>query len=698
MDHVLYDSITAGSIAKILLLHRVDGTFLDDLVPENQHIPLKLVFSGIYMSCNGKAILKDVCGKAEPGELLAIMGPSGSGKTSLLNALSGRAPIDKGAITLNGKMLNKDLKRHIALAQQQDLFMSNLTLGYTLKFYSKMRLPSTMTDEQKMDFKNRIASLFKLDDPLLLETNMGDVLQRGLSGGEIKRANIACEMFSLPSVLLVDEPTTGLDSHNALNVIQVLKDYAVNNHTTVVVTVHQPSSLMFQMFDKLLVMAEAKVAYFGSRTDVIDKFAELDMRIQPHYNPADFIVDQLYDSKKLEKLTVAAQEARCTANCSNVPTDYTEKDAVKSSYENQYPSIRCPFCEVQGMHAREKELADKPTAVTLQTIMNVSRNGTHNVVKSNSESDQDSGRSSLFSDSYHSSLAENIDKWAIPFWTQMRLLTERNFTEVISRCMTKVNWIHAILLSLVVGGLWCQIPRREENLSSIKGWMFFSSAIWLLTAVFETMTLFPSERAVINRERASGMYRLSAYYCAKMIGELPFVIIFPSVFHFISYSLFGPQNITTFVGHWGILLLSILVSQSVGLFIGAICYDARKGPVICSLYSLPTILFGGYFVSSIPYWLSWLRYTSTVNYAFNAMQIVEFVYGNPIICAAEKSIYDACRVGNATFIPPSNIIKTGEDPVFCLWIDILMLIFHLILFRVLSYLALKFYRSPTRTI
>ncbi|CAL1270155.1 unnamed protein product [Larinioides sclopetarius] len=183
-----------------------------------------------------------------------------------------------------------------------------------------------------------------------------------------------------------------------------------------------------------------------------------------------------------------------------------------------------------------------------------------------------------------------------------------------------------------------------------------------------------------------------------MIGELPFVIIFPSVFHFISYSLFGPQNITTFVGHWGILLLSILVSQSVGLFIGAICYDARKGPVICSLYSLPTILFGGYFVSSIPYWLSWLRYTSTVNYAFNAMQIVEFVYGNPIICAAEKSIYDACRVGNATFIPPSNIIKTGEDPVFCLWIDILMLIFHLILFRVLSYLALKFYRSPTRTI
>ncbi|CAL1270160.1 unnamed protein product [Larinioides sclopetarius] len=635
---------------------KVDGTFLDDLVPENQHIPLKLVFSGIYMSCNGKAILKDVCGKAEPGELLAIMGPSGSGKTSLLNALSGRAPIDKGAITLNGKMLNKDLKRHIALAQQQDLFMSNLTLGYTLKFYSKMRLPSTMTDEQKMDFKNRIASLFKLDDPLLLETNMGDVLQRGLSGGEIKRANIACEMFSLPSVLLVDEPTTGLDSHNALNVIQVLKDYAVNNHTTVVVTVHQPSSLMFQMFDKLLVMAEAKVAYFGSRTDVIDKFAELDMRIQPHYNPADFIVDQLYDSKKLEKLTVAAQEAR------------------------------------------EKELADKPTAVTLQTIMNVSRNGTHNVVKSNSESDQDSGRSSLFSDSYHSSLAENIDKWAIPFWTQMRLLTERNFTEVISRCMTKVNWIHAILLSLVVGGLWCQIPRREENLSSIKGWMFFSSAIWLLTAVFETMTLFPSERAVINRERASGMYRLSAYYCAKMIGELPFVIIFPSVFHFISYSLFGPQNITTFVGHWGILLLSILVSQSVGLFIGAICYDARKGPVICSLYSLPTILFGGYFVSSIPYWLSWLRYTSTVNYAFNAMQIVEFVYGNPIICAAEKSIYDACRVGNATFIPPSNIIKTGEDPVFCLWIDILMLIFHLILFRVLSYLALKFYRSPTRTI
>ncbi|GBM66812.1 ABC transporter G family member 14 [Araneus ventricosus] len=619
---------------------RVDGAFLEDLVPENQHIPLKLVFSGIYMSCKGKTILKDVCGRAEPGELLAIMGPSGSGKTSLLNSLSGRTPIDKGAITLNGKMLNKDLKRHIALAQQQDLFMPNLTLGYTLKFYSQMRLPSSMTDEQKTDFKNRIASLFNLDNPVLLKTNMGDVLKRGLSGGEMKRANIACEMFSMPSLLLVDEPTTGLDSHNALNVIRVLKDYAVNNHTTVVVTVHQPSSMMIQMFDKLLLMAEGKVAYFGNRADVIDKFAELGMIIEPHYNPADFIVDQLYDSEKLEKLTAAAQESR------------------------------------------ERELADKPSTVTMQTIMNGSRNGTHSVVKN----------------SYHNSLTENNDKWAVSSFKQMRLLWKRSFTDALSRIMTTVNWIHAILLSCVVGSLWYRIPRTEENLSSIGGRMFFTSTIWLLTAVFETMTLFPSERAVINRERASGMYRLSAYYCAKMIGELPSVVIFPTVFHTISYLTFAPLNVTTFLCHWGILQLSILVSQSVGLFIGAVCQDVRKGPVICSLYSLPTILFGGYFVSSIPYWLSWLRYTSTVNFAFNAMEIVEYVYGNPIKCAAENSIYDACRVGNATFIPPSDIIKTREDPFLRLWIDILVLVFAFILFRVLGYLVLKFYKSPTRTI
>ncbi|KAG1654896.1 ABC transporter G family member 14 [Nymphon striatum] len=676
-----------------------------------QSRPVNVVFKNLTHAIGKKTVLNNVSGLVRPGEMLAIMGPSGSGKTTLLNALSGRTKCDSGKIMLNGKHLDKQLRRKICYVLQDDIFFKDLTVKQTLMYAAQLRLPENIPEKNKVDQVNHIIDVLELKE--CQNTIMGDVMQRGVSGGEKKRANIACELLTNPSVMLLDEPTSGLDSSTAFSLLQTLKRYAKTESKSLIVTIHQPSSAMFYMFDKLLLLCNGQPAYFGGVSDVVDFFRKIDMHITPHYNPADFIMEQVKKGPEILRQIIYAslEERKELTYPEEINENYSDGIIEGYSSDNQSKTGQTYFCpEWKDMNEDANDNipniknSSNGNISCKQVEVNVMLDRQDNVSRVFSKiakREYDSGRSSWSELTECSSLnssttngeAVTDPKWPTSFYTQFKTLMRRNMMNSKARMLSKLNFVLAGVLAIVSGLIWLNVERTEDRLEDIMGYMFFGMTYWMLFAHYGALTAFQPEREVINKERASGAYRLSAYYLAKMVGELPLIIIMPSVYHFISYLMLGFNNPVTCFSIWGVLVLTTLVAQSVGLFIGIVSKDQDRAITISALFTICAMLFGGFYSSRMPDWVQWLQYLSMVYYAFNIMQIVEFSSGDPILCSPENSKFAACLQGNSTHIPVEDILNL-KGSLHSLWINIFVLSALFVLFRFSGYLALRILRKP----
>ncbi|KAG8888726.1 hypothetical protein FRB98_006983 [Tulasnella sp. 332] len=285
-------------------------------VPSSTSIPLPSVlkkrFTKPATDSEPKTIVREVSATCANGEMLVIIGASGSGKTTVLNAIVGRLanlPIDNGSVFYSPSsaisaadrtpLSARTIKQRIGFVKQQDTLLEHLTVRETLMFAAALRLPQSVSKETRELIVNHTIEGVPLTYQLGLRdaanTIIGGVLRKGISGGERRRLSIGCALVSLPSVLVADEPTTGLDAYTAYSILLTLSRLAhrQSGSLTVICTLHQPRSATFPLFDRILLLSKGRVVYSGPQATCLPWFQNVDDAFAPGRgtNPMDWLID-----------------------------------------------------------------------------------------------------------------------------------------------------------------------------------------------------------------------------------------------------------------------------------------------------------------------------------------------------------------------------------------------------------------------
>ncbi|TYK16457.1 ABC transporter G family member 14 [Cucumis melo var. makuwa] len=572
-----------------------------------------------------KTILNGLSGVVFPGEILAMLGPSGSGKTTLLTALGGRLSGKlSGKITYNGQPFCGATKRRTGFVAQDDVLYPHLTVAETLLFTALLRLPSSLTAEEKAEAVERVIS--ELGLTRCRNSMIGGPLFRGISGGEKKRVSIGQEMLINPSLLLLDEPTSGLDSTTAMRIITTVKRLAAGGRT-VVTTIHQPSSRLYHMFDKVVLLSEGSPIYYGSASNAMDYFSSIGFSTSITINPADLLLDLANG--------IAPDSKYANEGGENMEQEQKSvKEALISAYDKNISStLKAELCSLDA-------------------------NNFNNYAKDASKREK-----------------RSREEWCTSWWYQFRVLLQRGLKERRYDAFNRLRIFQVISVATLGGLLWWHTP--TSHIEDRIALLFFFSVFWGFYPLYNAVFTFPQERTMLIKERSSGMYRLSSYFLARTVGDLPLELALPTAFVFIIYFMGGlDPHPTTFLLSLLVVLYSVLVSQSLGLAFGAILMDVKQATTLASVTTLVFLIAGGYYIQQIPPFIVWLKYLSYSYYCYKLLLGVQYHKGDVYECGKGEF----CRV-----VDFPAVKSVGLDR---LWVDVCIMAIMLIGYRLIAYLAL----------
>ncbi|KAI1479689.1 P-loop containing nucleoside triphosphate hydrolase protein [Daldinia eschscholtzii] len=511
-----------------------------------------------------KTLLSSVNASLKPGTLTAILGGSGSGKTTLLNTVAERMFSSQlsqsGTTTFNGQQGVHSV-RH-AYVMQQDILLPTLTVRETLQYSADLRLPPPTTKEERMRIVEEVILELGLKD--CANTRIGNSQHRGCSGGEKRRVSIGVQLLANPSILFLDEPTTGLDATSAYQLVRTLKALA-NKGRTIITTIHQPRSEIWDLFDNLIILSKGSPVYSGTMKECIPWFSDLGFQLPAFVNPAEFLIDQAAIDNRSPEL-----EEESTVRV----------ERLKAAWKEESQKLFSTSASEKGA-----ETKDKPKRPRIGQHAN--------------------------------------------FFRQLRVLTDRALKVTYRDPMGMAGSImEAILMAIITGYIFFNLSRDQPGIRSrqaalyisvgLQGYLFLTFEIFRLTLDIPTF----------DRENSEGCVTALPFILSRRLARL-FTedIPVPFLYSVIFYFMVGfDSDVSKFFTFFSIILLNHYIAVTLAMSsVSAVRHFPGASLIANLAYTLQSMACG-YFIQSntIPVYVRWTKYITYTYYAFGALCGNEF--------------------------------------------------------------------------
>lgn len=481
------------------------------------------------------------------GQLVAVMGGSGTGKSTLLSVMSGSYKLSSGSITINGYDLKHDkeaLQGVIGFVPQDDMLIEELTV-YENLFFNARLIFSDFTKEEQHKLVEQALSDFDLVEARDLV--VGSPLNKILSGGQRKRLNIALELMREPSVLFVDEPTSGLSSIDSEKVMMLLKRQVLKGKL-VIINIHQPNSDLYKLIDKLLIIDKGgRIIYNGNPMDAIVYFKQA-----AHY--------------------VNPEERECYV-CGNVKTEQPLR-IIEARMVNPYGKlIRKRKVSPEEWYKQYRERFES---------------------KFEWKSKRDAEKKEK--------LPPNL--YSIPNrWKQFKIYAYRDALKKLKdQQYVFINLLEAPILAFILGYFTKFISGSggDPDLyvfgqnTNIPAYLFMSVVVAIFIGLNVSAEEIIKDRKLLQREKFLNLSR-SSYLNSKILN-----LIFVSALQSLTFVLIGNSILEIkglWMGYWLILFSTYVFANMLGLNISSGLKTVVAIYVIIPLILVPQLLFSGTIVS-----------------------------------------------------------------------------------------------------